>query len=325
MQHLSIAGYGVRLGLKSNRLIVHGPDDFKEYPLKNLKTITLLKEGLSLSSDLLLACSSRGIRVFLADFKGEIICSLSGASDHAVAGTRRLQFMKCQTVDGFNISKRIISAKIANQRAVLLYFSKSRSESKTQLNQLGDLLSNLSDNANSLQFTENWRETLMGIEGTAAKSYFEGSRQAGLTSSTFTVREGRGSSEIMNAGLNYGYAILQTAIWTAILAAGLEPWMGFLHTARPGKPSLVLDLMEEYRPWVVDRNIFKLRPLFEGQKEFSPDLRKRIINEVRSTLENIYPYRGKRVRLEVIIQRQIYRLIGELSGGTNWTPYRFKW
>jgi CRISPR-associated protein Cas1 len=54
---------------------------------------------------------------------------------------------------------------------------------------------------------------------------------------------------------------LITVIWNALLNAGLEPYCGFLHTTRAGKPSLVLDIMEEYRAWVVDRTVATITSL----------------------------------------------------------------
>ena len=89
--------------------------------------------------------------------------------------------------------------------------------------------------------------------------YWRTLRTSGLLPSSFQKREGRGSLEVTNAALNYGYSILEKFCWSALENAGLELYAGLLHVDRPGKPSLVLDFMEEYRAWVVDRNIIKLR------------------------------------------------------------------
>src|SRR5204862_398077 len=68
-------------------------------------------------------------------------------------------------------------------------------------------------------------------------------------------REGRGATDPLNAALNYGYGILYAQVERALLLAGLDPYAGFLHADRPGKPSLVLDLIEEFRQAVVDRTL----------------------------------------------------------------------
>ena len=71
----------------------------------------------------------------------------------------------------------------------------------------------------------------------------------------FETREHRGAPDAVNSALNYGYGILYTQVWGAIMNAGLEPFAGFLHVDRPGKPSLVLDLIEEFRQPIVDRAV----------------------------------------------------------------------
>jgi CRISPR-associated protein Cas1 len=58
--------------------------------------------------------------------------------------------------------------------------------------------------------------------------------------------------------LNYGYGVLMGEVWRAVHYAGLDPYAGFLHADKPGKPSMVLDLMEEFRPHLVDRLVVKL-------------------------------------------------------------------
>ena len=168
-------------------------------------------------------------------------------------------------------------------------------------------------------------ETLLGFEGASAFAYFQGLRQAELFSSSFNKREGRGSQEINNAMLNLGYAVLSSYILNAIINAGLEPYLGIMHGQRPGKMALVLDLMEEYRAWVVDRAVIKLRTQSEGKKTLDTSLKKALIAEVQHTCARKYLYRKKRHKLEHIIQRQVYRLCGHFYGDKTYKPYLFKW
>jgi len=68
-------------------------------------------------------------------------------------------------------------------------------------------------------------------------------------------REGRGAHDPLNAAFNYGYGVLYGQVERALVLAGLDPYAGFIHVDRPGKPSLTLDLIEEFRAPVVDRTI----------------------------------------------------------------------
>ncbi len=163
----------------------------------------------------------------------------------------------------------------------------------------------------------------MGNEGFSSKIYWLALRESGLLPSSFQSRTGRGASDIVNSMLNFGYAVLETIIWNAVTNAGLEPYVGFLHVQRPGKPSLVLDIMEEYRPWVVDRNVIKLSK--SDHSQFTPELKKQLIENIHKTIANKYFYKGKKVKLESIIQRQVYKLCAHLYNKKEYQPYLFKW
>src|SRR5207245_10394962 len=105
------------------------------------------------------------------------------------------------------------------------------------------------------QAVDECRDTLMGIEGVCGRIYWEAVGEVIRGKTEFLGRAHRGAADAVNAMLNYGYGILYGNVWGAVLNAGLEPFAGFLHVDRPGKPSLVLDLVEEFRQPVVDRAI----------------------------------------------------------------------
>jgi len=99
------------------------------------------------------------------------------------------------------------------------------------------------------------RDTLLGLEGAAARAYFQGISASLPESVRFTQRSKRPPRDIANACLSYGYAILLGECVGAVTAAGLEPSLGVLHTDHGGRPSMALDLMEQFRPLVVDRAV----------------------------------------------------------------------
>ena len=210
--------------------------------------------------------------------------------------------------------------KISNQRAVLSYFNKyHNSEILTKaITEIGNIAVNMKSNIKS-------KEILLGMEGSAARIYFESLAQSGLMPSSFKERQGRGGREITNVMLNLGYAVLGNYVMNSIINAGLEPYLGFLHTQRPGKPSLVLDVMEEYRAWVVDREVVKLRAQAENENFLNQSLKRKLISAIQETMQKRYLYKKKRIRLEHIMQRQVYRLSGHFQSDAKYTPYRFKW
>ncbi|MBK2356849.1 type II CRISPR-associated endonuclease Cas1 [Francisella hispaniensis] len=314
MEHLIISEYGLYLGLEAGRLVVKNKEDKKYFPLNRLATVSIAKKGVSFSSDLIEQFSLRGIKLFFLDFRGVAHSMLVGANQHAVVQARINQYRYIDE-NALALSTKLIIAKIKNQRATLSYFNKHH-KSVNLLNAIEELkrIAQLIKNAKTLN-------DVLGYEGYAANIYFSSLARDKFLSESFANREGR----IANSMLNFGYAILSSYILNAVTNAGLEPYLGFLHQKRPGKMSLVLDLMEEYRAWVVDRVVIKLREQYKNKKSIDPKLKSALISEIQATIAKKYIYNGKKLKLEHIIQRQVYRLSGEFAGEHNYKPYIFKW
>ena len=318
MKHLVIADYGTFLGLDSHRLAVRQKDNVQYYPLNRLCTISIAKRGVSFSSDLVESLSARGIKLFFLDFRGVPHSAIVGQSQHGVVAVRMAQMAFCEN-DTLPLARKIVTAKIKNQRAVLNHLGKYHRHPSLRIAS-DKLLRNAAQSQYAIDI-----ETLLGFEGASATTYFQSLRQAQLLSASFQKREGRGSQEINNAMLNLGYAVLSSYVLNAVVNAGLEPYLGIMHTTRPGKMALVLDIMEEYRAWVVDRAVVKLRSQSEGKTTLGPDLKKALIGEIQKTCTRKYLYRRKKHKLEHIIQRQVYRLCGHFYGEKAYKPYLFKW
>lgn len=331
MKHLVLCEQGTFLGTTGERLTVRKGDEvLAEHPLSRLRTVTIAKPGVSVSGNALLACAARGIGVFLSGYADEMAVAVCGAAAHAVAAVRRAQFAFAESDRADDLSARILYGKIRNQRAVVCYFGKyarKDPERAVRLDAAAQSLKQLADAlADEVKASRpDWRNRIMGIEGQAASIYWDGLTQSGLLPPVFPGRKGRGATDTVNAALNYGYAILRSQIWHAVLIAGLEPYVGVLHVDRPGKPSLVLDLMEEYRPWVVDRTVIKMRSTLQQSKDLAAPIRKQIAAAVLAAFEARTPYRGKKLSLSSILQRQVYRLSGHFMGRKAYRPLLFKW
>jgi len=308
-------------------LTVKHKDIVKEYPLNRIKSVQIAKKGVSFSSDAVIACANRGIKFFLYDFKNETFATLSGTQQHAVVQVRQNQFKFIDRDLVSLLAAKVIESKIRNQRATLLYFKKYHSELNEPIEITAERLNKTASEIRQKKWQnfERWNDILLGMEGQAASQYWQLLAQTDLTTTCFKKRIGRQAEDITNKALNYGYAILTSYIWNAIINAGLEPYCGFFHCQRAGKPALVLDLMEEYRAWVVDRTIIKLRSQLEGKQDLTPAIKKKIILGVHKTFNTKYHYNKRKIRLESILQRQVYHLAGHFSNHQKYKPYRFKW
>jgi len=167
------------------------------------------------------------------------------------------------------------------------------------------------------------------LEGSSAKHYWEGVKELIGHKTQFFGREHRGAMDLVNALLNYGYGILYSMVWGAVLNAGLEPFAGFLHVDRPGKPSLVLDLVEEFRQPVIDKvvvayvNVGEESSMKDGQ--LTQETRRRFAEKVIERLETPEPFQGRRYQVRSIIQMQARNLATFLRGQGEYRPFSFKW
>jgi CRISP-associated protein Cas1 len=165
--------------------------------------------------------------------------------------TRRAQFRLAEE-DWFalSLSRRLVSGKIRNQRTLLQRnHIEPNPESLLRLKQMVEA----AERASSL-------EQLLGIEGNAAHIYF--SEFAGMIKTEdapdshfqfdFTGRNRRPPRDPVNAILSLGYSVLVKDLTIACYAVGLDPYLGFYHQPRFGRPALALDLMEPFRPLIAD-------------------------------------------------------------------------
>ena len=330
-KHIYIDDYGTFLGKTNARLTISQNGQLKkEVALSRINSINILKGGISLSSDLIEACSLRGIKIFFLDFRNIAHTSLSSTASHAVATVRKAQFLTIDGDYGREIARALILGKLKNQRATLQYFYKYQKNTDKQSQKLETAITKIKDVIESLKTIElknrpDWLGTVMGKEGGVASIYFDAIGSELLEDLNFSNRIGRGADDIVNSALNYGYAILTSFVWQSVINAGLEPFAGVLHTNRPGKPSLVLDIIEEYRAWVVDRNIIKIKSHIKDKKNLDTTIKKKIIEEINNTMNKKYLYNGKNLSLQGIMQRQVYKLTGSFMQQNNYKSYIFKW
>ena len=111
MRYLTVSSFGTALGLSGERLVVHEADGRTwETALSRLRTIRIEKKGISISTNLMLACAARGIRMFIVDWRGVGVVALSGLHQHAVVNIREAQFQaihssQVQSRDGLTVGE----------------------------------------------------------------------------------------------------------------------------------------------------------------------------------------------------------------------------
>ena len=249
--------------------------------------------------------------------------------------TRREQLAAFNDSRGVEIAKAIVRGKLGNQASLLKYFGKYLKESNPPVfDELCMLVKVIARGRADVKRIEEpnvdaAREALLSVEGLAGRTYWKGVRLLIPENLGFESREHRGAPDPVNSALNYGYGILYAQVWGAIMNAGLEPFAGFLHVDRPGKPSLVLDMVEEFRQPVVDRAVIAAigrgSSIETGQGMLTDDARRTIASAVLERIESEVHFRGRRYRLKSVIQIQARNLASFLRRGESYRSFSFKW
>ena len=222
-------------------------------PIHHLESICVFGAS-TISPPALGLCWEHGVAVnFFSEF-GRLHARMTGVADTSVM-LRRVQFRaaddpaRCAA-----IARQVIAGKIQNSRNSLLRAAREAKDGEhaARLNAVTDKLAeqirSLPDHADL--------NSLRGVEGMASNLYFsvldlcfKQQREDFL----FGGRTRRPPRDRVNCLLSFLYALIRHDCVAALTAAGMDPFVGFLHVDRSNRPSLALDLMEEFRPWIADR------------------------------------------------------------------------
>jgi len=335
-----ISGWGAYVGKKSERLVLRRKGEESvlwQVPLDRLCEVQLSSRGVNVTSDVLTELADRGIRVTLLSASGRPVAQIASPNLTATVATRRAQLEASSNGRGLQLGVALAAGKLLNQARLLKYLAKNLRESEpAQFAEIrrqvaAILVLRRSILAGKWTDLETARAGVMGLEGTAARHYWEAVALLLERYANFAGREHRGARDFVNSLLNYGYGVLYSCVWSAVLSAGLEPFAGFLHTDRPGKPSLVLDLTEEFRAPVVDRTVLaavRLRQLQPPGKPglLEPETRTVLVDQLLKRLESKERFQGGNYQVRSIIQMQARRVASYLMGRTDrYQGFRFKW
>jgi CRISPR-associated protein Cas1 len=243
---LHVVSQGAHVGRSGDSLVVR-PRDGPETKHPSRGVEGLLLHGFSqVSTQALRLCAERGIGVHWLTTTGYHTASLVSTAGQVQRRIRQYRAL-CDEPTGLRLAKALVLAKVEGQHRYLLRATRGTQDDRQAL---GPHLNTLQEALRGAAAACD-RDSLRGHEGTAAVHYFEGLRAVlgpqvpdVLRSAT---RNRRPPLDRFNAVLSYGYGLLHTAVMRAVLAAGLEPALGFFHTPRSAAYPLVLDLMELFR------------------------------------------------------------------------------
>ncbi len=212
-------------------------------PLHHLGAVVCFGDSL-ITPSLLGRCAEDGRTIIFLSHSGRFRCRVEGPTSGNVLLRRAQHQALDDPVRTGGIARALVAGKIQNCRHSLLRGARD-ARSKTDAAQLRDAADQLARLLRALERIEGMDE-IRGHEGAAARCYFG-------VFDRMEQRTRRPPRDRINALLSFLYALLLGDCSAAAQGVGLDPQMGYLHTLRPGRPGLALDLMEELRPVLADR------------------------------------------------------------------------
>lgn len=325
------------LSLDGENVVVKKDDKTSmRLPMHNLENVVCFNYP-GVSPALMGACAERNIGLSFLAPNGRFLARVTGR----VKGNLLLRKKQYELTHNEGacvaIAACFLLGKIANSRKVIERALRDHAMlvDVTALKAISDFLK---ATLKAVQTGETLEE-LRGLEGSAAKQYFRVFGQLILHQRedfAFKERSRRPPRDNMNALISFLYTLLTYEAASALETVGLDPYVGFLHADRPGRPSLALDLMEELRPVFADRLALTLvnRKQISGkgftQKEsggivMDDETRKAVLSawQTRKQEEIIHPYLKERIPFGLIPHVQAMLLARYLRGDLDAYPPLF--
>ncbi len=290
---------GGRVRIANGRILVESKDDAELLDVPSSQVSRIVCFGsVGLSAGARGWALGQGIDVVFASRSGNYLGTML-SHEHRYRPARLRAQLACADSDrALTIGRAIIEAKVTKQQVVL-----QRMNRRPGHESIAEAVAHMKGLLLMLPDAKTPDE-IMGIEGAAASQYFPSLGALMPDELRFVERSRQPPQDVANSALSYLYTLLLGECVTALHAAGLDPAIGVLHADADNRPSLALDLMEEFRPWLVDQVVAeaarqgRLRPE-HGRRE--PDRGVLLTKEGKSVLVDAYEK----------------RLLGEVSGALS--------
>ncbi len=318
---LVINNYGAYLRKKRDSFLVMLDEKDVEIPIVKVDSIWISTSAL-ISTDAVKSAIENNIDIVFLDQYGDPYGRIWHPKIGSTTRIRRKQLEATGNEKGVKLVKKWGAEKMENQINLLKKLRKTRDETEKieesiqELEKYRKRLKELSGNVNEL------RQEILGLEGIASKHYFEALSTVMPEGFEFKGRSRRPAKDQFNCALNYGYGILYGEIERACILAGLDPYIGFLHTDDYNKPSFVFDVIEPFRG-IVDETVvflFTTRRFKESCFDvihagytLNDEGKKLLITEINSKLEDKRPFSGKKMQHRNIILAEMHKIAKEIG------------
>ncbi len=309
-------------------IIKNGKEKVGQFPIINISNIFCFG-NVSISPFLMGHCGENGVGLAFYTQYGKFLARVQGKQTGNVV-LRRTQYRWADDKEkSVSIAKLIIAAKIANSRTVLMRELRNHGENAA----IEQAVKKLAINLRQIKAKQAIPD-ILGVEGDAASSYFAVfNNLLRHDDFNFKTRNRRPATDEVNALLSFAYTLITHECSSALQGVGIDSYVGFLHQDRPGRQSLALDLLEEFRAWWADRFVLTLlnrkqlkKKDFDIQSSGAVRLtdkgRKVFLTawQERKQVEIMHPYLNEKVPIGMLPHVQSLLLSRHLRGDTKYYP-----
>jgi len=333
---LIIDTYGATVRKRGNCFLIKKGDEVEEVCADDVVQM-IMSVGTHISTDAIALAAEKNVDIVCVSRFGNPISRIWPCKFGGTALTRRKQMEALYDRRGVLVASAMVKAKCVNQAYFLKALNKERSIREVQAisDEILKKAKSVYWDADSIDAVRN---DIFALEGGCSRLYFQALSKIIPKEYGFSGRERRPPRDPVNAALSYGYGVLYGKVERGCILSGLDPFLGFLHTDRFGKPSLVLDMMEPFRQPIVDRVVTTLFT----RRSFSEDDFSKLENDGgvylgekgrRKLLEKLFErfdvkigYKGRKVKLQDVILlsiREVANFLLEENKKINGFIYRW--
>lgn len=331
--YLSKDGANVVISVKNEEIF--------RIPILNIESIiTFGYQGAS--PGIMKLCAENGVALSFFTPNGRFVSRIQGpVSGNVLLRKRQYELMNDQKFS-FDLVKTMIEGKIYNSRSCLRRFVRDypNHERSPLVEKATDRLKQIYRNLRGDSI-----DVLRGYEGEAAEVYFKAFPNLILNDNpifSFIHRNRRPPTDVVNTMLSFGYSLLANDCTAALEGVGLDPAAGYLHTLRPGRNSLALDIMEEMRAYIVDRLVISM---INNRQMDSSDFKRESYNDMgqevpvlftekglkkflaawqnKKKTEITHPYLNEKIKVGLLPHVQARLLAGYIRGDIDGYPVFF--
>lgn len=322
---LVINTYGAYLSRRGELFQVKVAEKTTEVSARKVQSI-LISTGAAFSTDAVQLAVEKNIDILFLDKYGDPFGRVWHGRPGSTTAIRRMQLEAAQTDLGTQLALGWIGRKFDHQITLLTRMRDRRTRLSAQLTEAIGRLKTLKAQIQDLLGDKNAiiddaRQRLLGLEGRAGRTYWAAMALLLSDSYRFEGRSRNPAKDPFNCLLNYAYGMLYGIVERACLLSGLDPYIGFIHTDHYNKPSLVFDLIEQYRIWA-DETVLGLfsarkvkRDLFDKLKNgltLNKQGKAVLIDAFTNYLDTAIRYRGRNITRRDSIQFDLHRIANDL-------------